>query len=150
MRIFILQLKFLPFPFHRAQWKNSASYFTSLLFQFLASSFLLMFSNTGLNHLFPDHPTGLFSLNCNSNALLTIHVPYVPLIWPDHHLFTDRPSGLYPFRIHSEIINLIYTVSRTPWTGDLPIRRLPTQDNINTQISMSRVRFEPMIPVFEP
>jgi hypothetical protein len=45
--------------------------------------------------------------------------------------------------------------SRTPWTGDqpvtrpLPIHRTTQTQNKRTQTSMSRVRFEPTIPVFE-
>jgi hypothetical protein len=48
-----------------------------------------------------------------------------------------------------------YTVGRTPWTGDEAIvRPLPTDrtthtDNKGTQASMTRVGFEPTIPVFE-
>jgi hypothetical protein len=49
----------------------------------------------------------------------------------------------------------LYTVGRTPWTGDQPIARsLPTYrttqtQNKRTQTSMPGVRFEHMIPVFE-
>jgi hypothetical protein len=52
-----------------------------------------------------------------------------------------------------QFLNL-YTVGRTPWTGDQPVSRpLPThratqtQDE-STQTSMPRVGFEPMISVF--
>jgi hypothetical protein len=50
---------------------------------------------------------------------------------------------------------IIYTVGRTPWTGDRPVARpVPTQRTIQTQnkhaeTSMPRVGFEPKIPVFE-
>jgi hypothetical protein len=50
---------------------------------------------------------------------------------------------------------ILYTVGRTPWTGDQPVARpLPTHRttqtrNIRTQTSIRRVRFEPTIPVFE-
>jgi hypothetical protein len=50
---------------------------------------------------------------------------------------------------------LIYTVARTPWTGNQSIsKRLPahitTQTQTKrTQTSIPRVGFEPMIPVFE-
>jgi hypothetical protein len=53
-----------------------------------------------------------------------------------------------------QFLNL-YTVGRTPWTGDQPIARpLPTHrttqtQNKRTQTSMPRVRFEPTIPVFQ-
>jgi hypothetical protein len=48
-----------------------------------------------------------------------------------------------------------YTVGRTPWTRDQPVARpLPAHrttqtQNKRTQTSMSRVGFEPTIPVFE-
>jgi hypothetical protein len=50
---------------------------------------------------------------------------------------------------------ILYTVGRTPWTGDQPVARpLPTQrttqtQNKSTQTTMSRMGFEPTIPVFE-
>jgi hypothetical protein len=47
----------------------------------------------------------------------------------------------------------LYTVGRTPLTGDQPVARpLPTHrstQNKRTQTSMPRVRFEPTIPAFE-
>jgi hypothetical protein len=48
----------------------------------------------------------------------------------------------------------LYTVGRTPWTGDQPVAKpLPTHgttqtQNKRTQTSIPRVRFEPTIPVF--
>jgi hypothetical protein len=74
-----------------------------------------MFSSTGLNHISLDDPIGLFSLNCNSHALLTIIVLHSPLTWSDRLLFTERPSCLALFRIHSEVINLIG--GKSHWTG---------------------------------
>jgi hypothetical protein len=50
---------------------------------------------------------------------------------------------------------ILYTVGRTPWTADQPVARpLPTHrttktQNELTQISISRVGFEPKTPVFE-
>jgi hypothetical protein len=50
---------------------------------------------------------------------------------------------------------ILHTFGRAPWTGDQPVARpLPTHrttqtQNKSTQTSMSRVRFEPTIPVFE-
>jgi hypothetical protein len=50
---------------------------------------------------------------------------------------------------------ILYTVGRTPWTGDQPVARpLPThrttqKQNKRTQTFMSQVGFEPTIPVFE-
>jgi hypothetical protein len=50
---------------------------------------------------------------------------------------------------------ILYTVGRTPWTGDQPVARpLPTNrtaktQNKRTQTSMPQVGFEPTIPVFE-
>jgi hypothetical protein len=61
------------------------------------------------------------------------------------------PCGPWPL---FQFLNL-YTVSRTPWTGDQPVARpLPTHritqtQNKRTQTSMPRVGFEPMIPVFD-
>jgi hypothetical protein len=49
----------------------------------------------------------------------------------------------------------LYTVGRTPWTGDQPVaRKLPTHrttqtQNKRTQTSMPQVGFQPTIPVFE-
>jgi hypothetical protein len=49
----------------------------------------------------------------------------------------------------------LYTVDRTPWSGDhpvarpLPIHRATQTHNKRTQTSMPLVRFEPTIPVFE-
>jgi hypothetical protein len=53
-----------------------------------------------------------------------------------------------------QFLNL-YTVGRTPWTGDQPVARpLPAHrttqtQHKRTQTSMPRVWFEPTIPVFE-
>jgi hypothetical protein len=50
---------------------------------------------------------------------------------------------------------IIYTVCRTPWTGDqpiarpLPIHRTTQTQNKRKQTSMSQVRFKPTTPVFE-
>jgi hypothetical protein len=50
---------------------------------------------------------------------------------------------------------ILYTVGRTPWTGDQPVARpLPTHrttqiQNKRRQTSMPRVEFEPTIPAFE-
>jgi hypothetical protein len=54
----------------------------------------------------------------------------------------------------SETYESIWTVGKTPWTGDQPdARPLPTQDNTNTEkhghTSMPLAGFEPTIPVFE-
>jgi hypothetical protein len=54
-----------------------------------------------------------------------------------------------------EILN-VYTVGRTPRTGDQPVvRPVPTHRTTQTQnkriqTSMARVGFEPAIQVFEP
>jgi hypothetical protein len=50
---------------------------------------------------------------------------------------------------------ILYTVGRTLWTGDelvarpLPTHRTTQTQNNSIQTSMTRVGFEPMIPVFE-
>jgi hypothetical protein len=52
-------------------------------------------------------------------------------------------------------LDLFYTVGRTPWTGDQPVKRpLPAHrtrqtQNKRTQTSMPQVGFEPTIPEFE-
>jgi hypothetical protein len=54
-----------------------------------------------------------------------------------------------------QFLNLC-TVGRTPWTSDQPVarplrtHRTTQTQNKCTQTSMSRVGFEPTIPVFEP
>jgi hypothetical protein len=56
------------------------------------------------------------------------------------------PCGPWPL---FHFLNL-YTVGRTPWTGDQPVAHRRTQEQNNcTQTSMPRVGFEPTIPVFE-
>jgi hypothetical protein len=51
---------------------------------------------------------------------------------------------------------ILYTVGRTPWTGDqlvagpLPTHRTTQIQNKGTQTSMLGVGFEPTIPVFMP
>jgi hypothetical protein len=50
---------------------------------------------------------------------------------------------------------ILYTVGRTPWTGDQPVARpLPTHrptqiQNKRTQTCMYGVGFEPTVPVFD-
>jgi hypothetical protein len=62
------------------------------------------------------------------------------------------PSG--PWSLFFQFLNL-YTVGRTPWTGDQAVARLlsthrTTQtQNKHTQTFMPRVGFEPTIPVLE-
>jgi hypothetical protein len=61
---------------------------------------------------------------------------------------TCRPRQRFQF------LNL-YTVGRTPWTGDqlvarpLPTHRATQTQNKRTQTSMPRVVLEPTIPAFE-
>jgi hypothetical protein len=43
----------------------------------------------------------------------------------------------------------LYTVGRTPWTGDRPIARRLHKQNKRTQTSMLWERFEPTIPAFK-
>jgi hypothetical protein len=95
--------------------------------------------------------------------------------WFFHHSLSYRLMISYYFRLpvfsHSLYISLwlyslcghwplfqsltLFTIGRTPWTGDQPIARpLPTHrttqpQNKRTQTSMPQVGFEPMIPVFE-
>jgi hypothetical protein len=50
---------------------------------------------------------------------------------------------------------ILYTVGRTPWTGDQPVARRPSTQRTTqtqskrTQTSMPSVRFKPTIPAFE-
>jgi hypothetical protein len=50
---------------------------------------------------------------------------------------------------------ILYTIGRTPWTGDQPVarplltHRTTQTQNKRTQTSMPRVEFEPTIPAFE-
>jgi hypothetical protein len=65
--------------------------------------------------------------------------------------------ALQPFSGRSPLFSLLvlYTVGRTPWTGDQPVARsLPThraiqRQNKRTQTSMPRVGFEPTVPASE-
>jgi hypothetical protein len=58
-----------------------------------------------------------------------------------------------PWQLFSFLI--LYTLGRTPWTGDQPVARpLPTHRTTKTkskriQTLMPQVGFEPTIPVFE-
>jgi hypothetical protein len=67
------------------------------------------------------------------------------------YLCLYSPCGPWPL---FQFLNL-YTVSRTPWTGDQPVARPSPahtehhKHRINVDISMPRVGFEPTIPVFE-
>jgi hypothetical protein len=76
--------------------------------------------------------------------------PYIKI------LFIYLSMALQPFVVPWPLFSflILYTVGRTPWTGDQPVARpLPTHrttqtQNKRTQTSMSRVGFEPTIPVF--
>jgi hypothetical protein len=63
--------------------------------------------------------------------------------------------ALQPLWVLAAFSVSLYTVGRTPWTGDQPVARpLPTHrttqtQNKRTQTSMPRVGSEPTIPVFE-
>jgi hypothetical protein len=64
-------------------------------------------------------------------------------------LWLYSPCGPW---LRFQFLNL-YTVGRTPWTGDKPVARpLPTRRTTNNkcrQTTMARVVLEPTIPVFE-
>jgi hypothetical protein len=82
-------------------------------------------------------------------CLLNIYYHFLTTFLPPLWLY--RPSDLG--RLFSLLI--LYTVGRTPWTGDQPVSRpLPThrttqKHNKRSQTSMPRVGLEPTIPVFE-
>jgi hypothetical protein len=69
----------------------------------------------------------------------------------DYQWLYSPMLGLGPF----SVFLILYTVCRTPWTGDQPIARpLPTHrttqtQNKRTQTSMLRVGFEHTTPVLE-
>jgi hypothetical protein len=72
---------------------------------------------------------------------------FVPFIHQWLYSSLLRPGHFFSFVI-------LYTIGRTPWTGDQPVARpLPTHrtqtQNKRTQTSMPRVEFEPTTPVFE-
>jgi hypothetical protein len=75
-----------------------------------------------------------------------ISIFYSILLW----LYSSFVGPWQPF----QFLN-VYTVGRTPWTGDQPVARsLPTHrttqtQNKRTQTSMPRVRFEPTTQVLE-
>jgi hypothetical protein len=57
-----------------------------------------------------------------------------------------QPFGPWPL---FQFLNL-YTIRRIPWMGDQPVAKAATYtQNKCTQTSMSRLGFEPTIPVFE-
>jgi hypothetical protein len=73
-----------------------------------------------------------------------------------YSLLTNISMALQPFGPCSFFSFLIiYTVGRTPWTGDQPVarplsaHRTTQTQNKRTQTSVLRVGFEPTIPVFE-
>jgi hypothetical protein len=71
--------------------------------------------------------------------------------WKPIYPWLYSPCGPWPL---FQFLN-IYTVGRTPWTGDKPVARsLPTHRTTQTrykrtQICIPRVGFEPTIPVLE-
>jgi hypothetical protein len=81
--------------------------------------------------------------------LFWLLIQYVSVI---HDHFTPSPP-LWLGCFFSSLI--LYTVGRTPWTGNqpvarlLPIHRTTQTHNKRKQISMPRMGFEPTIPVFE-
>jgi hypothetical protein len=61
------------FPFSASRWLKSLSSHNLSFFNFLpVLPLFLMSSTVSLNHLVLLYPMGLFALNCNSNALLSI------------------------------------------------------------------------------
>jgi hypothetical protein len=112
----------------------------------------------------------IFRLNFRTHST-TLTCVYMPS--PPHSSFHQRSNighryyiisiiimALQPFvgtRPLFQFILIIYTVFRTPWTGDQPVARpLPTQRTTQTQnkkhtiqISMHWVGIEATIPAFE-
>jgi hypothetical protein len=65
-------------------------------------------------------------------------------------LYIYQPVALQPFAGPWPLFSfkIVYTVGRTPWTGDQPVAR-PLPTHRTTQTSMPWVGFEPTIPAFE-
>jgi hypothetical protein len=96
----------------------------------------------------------LFSVLTDANdqfSWITFKLIIQPIIYLSIYLWLCSPCGPWP---RFQLLNL-YTVGRTPWTGDQPVTRpLPTHgttqtQNKRTQTSMPWVGFEPTIPAFE-
>jgi hypothetical protein len=85
---------------------------------------------------------------------LPIYLSIYLSIHPSIHLSIYDSTALSGLRRLFKFLNL-YTVGRTPWTGDQPIARpLPTHRTTQTQnkriqTSMRRVEFEPTVPAFQ-
>jgi hypothetical protein len=92
--------------------------------------------------------------------LIRVHDPILQILHDSkllkiHEKKTSRPDfpsdlsicGSWPL---FQFLNL-YTVGRTPWTGDQPVAKPQPTHRINAhrQTSMTRVGFEPTIPAFE-
>jgi hypothetical protein len=79
------------------------------------------------------------------------------ILWPNWELPPPPYGSAARWTLASFFFSILilYTVGRTPWTGDQPVTRpLPADrtaqtQNKRTQTSMPRVGFEPTIPVFE-
>jgi hypothetical protein len=80
------------------------------------------------------------------------HIPAPPCVSATYLFMALQP--LWTLAAFFQSLNL-YTVGRTPWTGDQPVARpLPTHttkqtQNKRIQTSMPAVGFEPTIPMFE-
>jgi hypothetical protein len=92
------------------------------------------------------------------NAAFSLHLQHCPVLrmFPTSYLVSPTSISVSmalqhfgPWPFFSFLI--LYTVGRSPWTGDQPVARpLPTYtQNKRTQTSMPRVGFKPTIPVFE-
>jgi hypothetical protein len=75
-------------------------------------------------------------------------------IYPYLSIYLSIYGSTAPVDLGRFSVSYLYTVGRTPWTGDQPAqgRYLHTgrnKQNKRTQTSVPRVGLEPMIPVFE-
>jgi hypothetical protein len=71
-----------------------------------------------------------------------------------HHPSRYRPTARSGSEVYFWTYESIWTIGRTPWTGDQPdARPLPAQDNTTQKkrghTSMPRAGFEPAIPIFD-
>jgi hypothetical protein len=95
-------------------------------------------------HEFPSKACYQGNTTCKFSCFLSIYLSIYLSV-------ALQPLGPWPL---FQFLNL-YTVGRTPWTGDqsvarpLPIYRTTQTRNKRTQTSMPWMGFEPTIPVFE-
>jgi hypothetical protein len=107
----------------------------------------------------PERKVDKLTITCEPTAQKMCEPRRLTTRWTSTACYRDSFLWLYsPLlglgRFFSFLI--LYTIGRFPWTGDQPVSRpVPTQRTTQTQnkrrqTSMPRVKFQPMIPAFEP